>query len=58
MSREIVISPARTRAVAARSGIVVPRAIAGAGDAAARRFLEFFAATIRNKITRMLITVP
>jgi site-specific recombinase XerD len=32
---------------------VVPRVIAGAGDAAARRFLEFFAATIRNKNTRM-----
>jgi len=33
--------------------IVVPRVIADAGDAAARRFLEFFAATIRNKNTRM-----
>jgi transposase len=33
---------------------VVPRVIAGAGDAAARRFLEFFAATIRNKNTRKL----
>jgi hypothetical protein len=32
---------------------VVPRVIAYAGDAAARRFLEFFAATIRNKDTRM-----
>jgi integrase/recombinase XerD len=31
----------------------VPAAIAGAGDAAVRRFLEFFAATIRNKNTRM-----
>jgi hypothetical protein len=30
----------------------VPAAIAGAGDTAVRRFLEFFAATIRNKITR------
>jgi site-specific recombinase XerD len=28
-------------------------AIAGAGDTAVRRFLEFFAATIRNKNTRM-----
>jgi site-specific recombinase XerD len=34
------------------SGIVVPAAIAGAGDHAAPRFLEFFAATIRNKNTR------
>jgi site-specific recombinase XerD len=31
----------------------VPRVIADAGDAAARRFLEFFAANIRNKNTRM-----
>jgi site-specific recombinase XerD len=39
--------------VAARDGILVPRVIAAAGDKAARRFLEFFAATIRNKNTRM-----
>ena len=38
---------------AIRDGIVVPRVIANAGDQAARRFLEFFAATIRNKNTRM-----
>jgi site-specific recombinase XerD len=38
--------------VAGRAGIVVPRVIAAAGDQAARRFLEFFAATIRNKNTR------
>lgn len=31
----------------------VPRVIADAGDNAARRFLEFFAATIRNKNTRL-----
>ena len=31
---------------------MVPRVIAAAGDQAARRFLEFFAATIRNKNTR------
>jgi site-specific recombinase XerC len=36
-----------------RSKLTVPAAIAGAGDHAARRFLEFFAATIRNKNTRM-----
>ena len=35
------------------ASIVVPRVIADAGDQAARRFLEFFAATIRNKNTRM-----
>ena len=39
--------------MATRDGIVVPRMIAGAGEHAARRFLEFFAATIRNKNTRM-----
>jgi hypothetical protein len=48
-----VISPSRTLAVATRDGILVPRVIADAGEAAARRFLEFFAATIRNKNTRM-----
>src|SRR6266446_2402671 len=37
----------------AAAGIVVPMLIADAGDQAARRFLEFFAATIRNKNTRM-----
>jgi len=31
---------------------VVPALIAGAGEQASRRFLEFFAATIRNKNTR------
>ena len=47
--------PAESRpltGVAGRHGIVVPRVIAEAGDQAARRFLEFFAATIRNKNTR------
>jgi integrase/recombinase XerD len=39
-----------SRAVAA--DIVVPAIVADAGDQAARRFLEFFAATIRNKNTR------
>jgi site-specific recombinase XerD len=36
-----------------RSALAVPAVIAGAGDHAARRFLEFFAATIRNKNTRI-----
>ena len=30
-----------------------PRIVADAGEHAARRFLEFFAATIRNRNTRM-----
>jgi site-specific recombinase XerD len=33
--------------------MVVPAIVAGAGDHAARRFLEFFAATLRNTNTRM-----
>jgi site-specific recombinase XerD len=41
------------KAPVARDAIVVPAVIAGAGVHAARRFLEFFAATIRNKNTRM-----
>src|ERR1700688_3234106 len=53
MSQQVAIPPSRTPAVTTRDGIVVPRVIAYTGDAAARRFLEFFAATIRNKNTRM-----
>jgi site-specific recombinase XerD len=37
----------------ARSRIVVPAIITDAGEQATKRFLEFFAATIRNKNTRM-----
>jgi site-specific recombinase XerD len=36
----------------ARAAMVVSAIIAEAGDQAARRFLEFFAATIRNKNAR------
>lgn len=39
-----------SRAIAA--SVVVPAIVADAGDAATKRFLEFFAATIRNKNTR------
>jgi site-specific recombinase XerD len=53
MSQGIVIAPLQTLTVATGDGMVVPRVIADAGDKAARRFLEFFAATIRNKNTRM-----
>ena len=52
MAQELI--PAGQPAAAAIHGsVVVPAAIAAAGDHAARRFLEFFAATIRNKNTRM-----
>jgi site-specific recombinase XerD len=44
----------RPRSVGSVTGnVVVPAAIAGAGEQATRRFLEFFAATIRNRNTRM-----
>jgi len=41
------------RAPALQGSLAVPAVIANAGDRAARRFLEFFAATIRNKNTRL-----
>jgi site-specific recombinase XerD len=49
------IVPIRTGppALKAPRGIAVPATIAAAGEHAARRFLEFFAATIRNRNTRM-----
>jgi hypothetical protein len=43
--------PVRTSSAIAAE-IVVPAVIADAGDQAVRHFLEFFAATIRNKNTR------
>jgi hypothetical protein len=49
---ELVVKT-RSQTVASVSGsVVIPAAIAAAGDKAARRFLEFFAATIRNRNTR------
>jgi site-specific recombinase XerD len=50
-----VIEPAKAPRIAASvaASIVVPAIVADAGEHAARRFLEFFAATIRNKNTRM-----
>jgi len=51
-SRQLTVTrPARTVA-AASAVMVVPAIIADAGEHAARRFLEFFAVTIRNKNTR------
>ena len=49
----VVEAAAPVKAATLRSTLAVPAVIAGAGDHAARRFLEFFAATIRNKNTRM-----
>ena len=53
MSQAVVIVESKTLVVATGDGMLVPRVIVAAGDRAARRFLEFFAATIRNKNTRM-----
>jgi hypothetical protein len=44
------------KAPALHGAVVVPAMIADAGDRAARRFLEFFAANSRNKNTPMAIT--
>src|SRR4051812_11922677 len=47
----IVSGAGAVKATASR--VIVPALVADAGEQAARRFLEFFAATIRNKNTRM-----
>jgi site-specific recombinase XerD len=53
MSSEVIIRDAPGEVVAvAGADVVLPSIIALAGDRAARRFLEFFAATIRNGNTR------
>jgi site-specific recombinase XerD len=49
----VVEAAATVKLAAARSTIAVPAVIADAGVRAVRRFLEFFAAQIRNKNTRM-----
>src|SRR5580658_4800828 len=54
-TRQLTVVPlANSRKIYATvaASIVVPAIVADAGDHAARRFLEFFAATIRNKNTR------
>jgi hypothetical protein len=49
-----LVTITRPRSVGSISGnVVVPAAITGAGEHATRRFLEFFAATIRNRNTRI-----
>jgi site-specific recombinase XerD len=49
---DLVPIKARPTAVSISGNVVIPAAIAGAGEHAVRRFLEFFAATIRNRNTR------
>lgn len=50
-----VVPPEKPTRISPRvaASIVVPVILADAGDRAAKRFLEFFAATIRNMNTRM-----
>jgi site-specific recombinase XerD len=52
MNQLVPIRPGQP-AIKAPRGVVVPATIMAAGEHATRRFLEFFAATIRNKNTRM-----
>jgi hypothetical protein len=47
-----VCGKAARTTVSISGNVVIPAAIAGAGENAVRRFLEFFAATIRNRNTR------
>jgi site-specific recombinase XerD len=50
--RLTVLPPARV-SILSQATVVVPGIVADAGERASRRFLEFFAATIRNKNVRM-----
>jgi len=49
MSQDLIVTQQRPLPDTA---LPVPAIIAGAGDKASEHFLEFFAATIRNKNTR------
>lgn len=49
MTSDLIISPSNNLTA---DQLVVPSIIAAAGEPAAKRFLEFFAVTIRNKNTR------
>ena len=50
---EFVPKSATRTAPSATRNLLVPMAIANAGEHAARRFIEFFATTIRNKNKRL-----
>ena len=50
---EIVVIQTPRPSISIAGDVAIPAAIAAAGERAARRFLEFFAATIRNRNTRM-----
>jgi hypothetical protein len=51
----VIEAAAPVKAAGLRSTLAVPAAIADAGEHAVRRFLEFFAANIRNKNSRIAI---
>jgi hypothetical protein len=51
-SRQLTVARPSRAVAAASATMVVPGIVADAGEHAVRRFLEFFAATIRNKNTR------
>ena len=51
-TRQLTVQPPRVSPVAVLGTVVVPGMVADAGEHATRRFLEFFAATIRNRNTR------
>ena len=51
-SRQLTVTEPSSAVAAASAAVVVPGLIADAGEHATRRFLEFFAATIRNRNTR------
>jgi site-specific recombinase XerD len=53
MSNDIDLPEIKPATIIARSEIIVPSLIADAGDRAAKRFLEYFGVTIRNRNTRM-----
>ena len=55
MSKVQILIPDAGKMILARSGrpLIVPAVIAGAGERASKRFLEFFTANIRNKNTRL-----
>jgi hypothetical protein len=53
-TRRLTLSRLARNSVSASAAIVVPRIVADAGEHATRRFLEFSAATVRNRNTRMV----
>jgi hypothetical protein len=53
VTRQLTINRPARASVLASGAVVMPGVVADAGERASRRFLEFFAASIRNRNTRM-----